>query len=119
MADQKTFPAEFPEIASPSDDTWIVVYGKEAGSAAPAAGGKIKVGSLPSGDGGVPDDGTVPDAKPNADTGEQAALRVKIGTAPSTALTRLAGTDPAPLGNVTTQGPTEAQTRRRRGKKGG
>src|SRR3546814_6533983 len=63
MADQKTFPADFPEIASPSDDTWIVVYGKEAGSAATAAGGKIKVGSLPSGDGGVPDDGTVTAAK--------------------------------------------------------
>src|SRR3546814_15153665 len=74
MADQKTFPADFPEIASPSDDTWIVVYGKEAGSAATAAGGKIKVGSLPSGDGGVPDDGTVTAAKIPADTGEQAEL---------------------------------------------
>src|SRR3546814_7942535 len=52
----------------------------------------IKVGSLPSGDGGVPDDGTVTAAKITADTGEQAALRVKIGAASSTALTALDGT---------------------------
>src|SRR3546814_19212458 len=106
MADQKTFPADFPEIASPSDDTWIVVYGKEAASAATAAGGKIKVGSLPSGDGGVTDDGTVPAAKIPADTGQQAALRVKIGAAPSPALTAPDDTGQYRSGTVDTPAPT-------------
>src|SRR3546814_9024452 len=66
----------------------------------------IKVGSLPSGDGGVPDDGTVTAAKITADTGEQAALRVKIGAASSTALTALDGTVSDLSGTVTTQGTT-------------
>src|SRR3546814_1762562 len=66
----------------------------------------IKVGSLPSGDGGVPDDGTVTAAKITADTGEQAALRVKIGAASSTALTALDGTVSDLSGTVTTQGKT-------------
>src|SRR3546814_13325207 len=66
----------------------------------------IKVGSLPSGDGGVPDDGTVTAAKITADTGEQAALRVKIGAASSTALTALDGTVSDLSGTVTTPGTT-------------
>src|SRR3546814_12462684 len=54
----------------------------------------------------LPDDGTVTAAKITADTGEQAALRVKIGAASSTALTALDGTVSDLSGTVTTQGTT-------------